>query len=241
MSRVPQIWVVDDDPELRQLLQEYLEREMFVVRTFADGQDIPRRLARERPDLLVLDVMLPREDGLTLCRRLRDQADDIPIIMLTAKNDPIDRVIGMESGADDYVGKPFLPRELSARIHAVLRRRQTLPAATLTAESIVTFGHYRLDMGTRTLSRDGQVVEMTASEFVLLAALTRYPHQPLSRERLLELVRGRDIELSERSMDVQISRLRKLLEANPARPHHIQTVWGFGYVFIPDDPETVRS
>ena len=132
MSRIPQIWVVDDDPELRQLLKEYLEREGFSVRVFADGQDVPRRLARERPDLLVLDLMLPREDGLTLCRRLRDQGDDIPIIILTAKNDPIDRVIGIESGADDYVGKPFLPRELCARIQAVLRRRQTLPVATLT-------------------------------------------------------------------------------------------------------------
>ena len=237
MSRIPQIWVVDDDPELRQLLKEYLEREGFSVRVFADGQDVPRCLARERPDLLVLDLMLPREDGLTLCRRLRDQGDDIPIIILTAKNDPIDRVIGIESGADDYVGKPFLPRELCARIQAVLRRRQTLPVATLTPDSVVHFGVYRLETSTRTLTRAGDVVEMTTSEFVLLSALVRHPHQPLSRERLLELVRGRDIELSERSMDVQISRLRKLIEINPARPHHIQTVWGFGYVFIPESAD----
>ena len=127
MSRTPRVWVIDDDAELRKLLDEYLSTQGFDVRALPDAHDLQRRLARERPDLLVLDVMLPGADGLEVCRGLREARDDIPIIMLTAKSDPIDRIVGMELGADDYVGKPFLPRELTARIHAVLRRRSPLP------------------------------------------------------------------------------------------------------------------
>lgn len=240
MSQSSLIWVIDDDPELRSLLAEYLARESFDVRTFSDAADPLRRLPRERPDLIVLDLMLPGEDGLSVCRRIRGMGDEVPIIMLTARSDPIDRVIGIETGADDYLGKPFLPRELAARIHAVLRRRRMpTPGAPLPDGQVVSFGNCRLDLASRSLWREGERVELTTGEFSLLAALARHPHQPLTRERLIELARGPEAETYERSMDVQISRLRRLVEPNPTRPRHIQTVWGVGYVFVPESGESV--
>ena len=240
MSRQYWIWVIDDDPELRKLLEEYLVKQDFTVRTFSDACDLERRLSRERPDLLVLDLMMPGDSGLDVCRRLRASGDDIPIIMLTAKSDPIDRVVGIEMGADDYLGKPFLPRELTARIHAVLRRRAPLPPGAPIADgNTVIFGECKLDMSNRTLWHGGLKVEMTGGEFALLVAFVKHPHQPLSRERLIELARGPGSETIDRSVDVQISRLRKLIEPNPAKPRHIQTVWGFGYVFVPDVAVTV--
>ncbi len=238
MERKTLIWVIDDDPELRTLLAEYLDREGFDTRVFADAADPVRRLPRERPDLLVLDLMMPGEDGLSVCRRIRATGDDVPIIMLTARNDPIDRVVGIEMGADDYLGKPFLPRELSARIRAVLKRRTAPRAgAPLPEEEAVCFGDCRLDLSSRSLWRRGERIEMTTGEFALLAALARHPHQPLTRERLIEIARGPESETYERSMDVQISRVRRLVEPDPARPRHIQTVWGVGYVFVPDPPD----
>lgn len=239
MSRQSWIWVIDDDPELRNLLEEYLVKQGFAVRTLPDARDLERRLSRERPDLLVLDLMMPGDSGLDVCHRLRASGDDIPIIMLTARSDPIDRVIGIEMGADDYLGKPFLPRELTARIQAVLRRRAPLPPGTPIADgNIMHFGDSRLDLSTRALWHGGIKIEMTGGEFALLAAFVKHPHQPLSRERLIELARGPGSETFERSVDVQISRLRKLIERDPAKPRHIQTVWGFGYVFVPDTAET---
>ncbi len=235
MSRKPHIWVIDDDPELRKLLEEFLEKSGFEVRTLTDGRDLDGRLARQRPDLLVLDLMLPGIDGLEICRRLRATGDDIPVIMLTAKSDPIDRVVGMELGADDYLGKPFLPRELTARIQAVLRRRAPLPPGTPIADgNMAIFGECRLDLATRTLWRGEAKVEITSGEFALLSAFVTHSHQPLTRERLLELSRGPSSETFDRSVDVQISRLRKLIEPDQGKPRHIQTVWGFGYVFVPD-------
>jgi two-component system, OmpR family, phosphate regulon response regulator OmpR len=236
MNRQPLIWVIDDDPEMRKLLEEYLLQQEFSVRTLPGGRDLERRLARERPDLLVLDLMMPDENGLDICRRLRASGDDIPIIMLTAKSDPIDRVIGIELGADDYLGKPFLPRELTARIQAVLRRRAPLPVGTPIADgNTIAFGQCKLDLSTRTLFKGAIKVDITGGEFALLVAFSKHPHQPLSRERLIELARGPGSDTIERSVDVQISRLRKLIEDDPAKPRHIQTVWGFGYVFVPED------
>ena len=236
MSKQPLIWVIDDDPEMRKLLEEYLIQQEFSVRTFSSGRDLERRLSRERPDLLVLDLMMPDENGLDICRRLRTSGDDIPIIMLTAKSDPIDRVIGIELGADDYLGKPFLPRELTARIHAVLRRRTPLPPGTPIADgNTLEFGQCKLDLSTRTLLKGDHKVEITGGEFALLVAFSKHPHQPLSRERLIELARGPGSDTIDRSVDVQISRLRKLIEHDPAKPRHIQTVWGFGYVFVPEE------
>jgi two-component system phosphate regulon response regulator OmpR len=220
------IWVVDDDADQRRLLGTYLTDQGYDVRCLASGEQLMARLEGQRPDLVVLDVMLPGDDGLTVLRRLRDAGDDLPVVMLTARGDGVDRIIGLEQGADDYLGKPFLPRELTARIEAVLRRRVALPAGTPLAEGqVVCFGNCRLDLAARCLERDGEPVVITSGEFSLLT---------LSRERLIELARGPGSDTDSRSMDVQVSRVRKLVEPDPARPRYLQTVWGYGYVFVPD-------
>lgn len=230
------VWIVDHDRELRAQLQVFLERSAFDVRVFPDGRDVERRLVRERPDLLVLERQLEGEDGLDLCRRIRAGGDDVPIIMLTARNSIDDRILGLDSGADDYLGKPVVPRELAARMQAVLRRRAALPAgAPVMGVPVLQFGDCYLDIGARILLRAGCKVELTSGEFALLAALAQHPHRSLTRERLLQLARGPGSATSERSIDVQVSRLRKLVESDPTRPRHIQTVWGYGYVFVPED------
>jgi len=229
------IWVVDDDPELRSMVGTYLIDQGYDVRCLADGAQLMARLAGQRPDLVVLDLMLPGDDGLTLLRRLRDGGDDLPVVMLTAKGDAVDRIIGLEQGADDYLAKPFLPRELTARIEAVLRRRVALPAGTPLAEGeSLTIGEQVLDLAARTLEQGGRITVLTSGEFALLASFVQHPHRPLSRERLVELARGPDSVTDSRSMDVQVSRLRKLVEPDPARPRYLQTVWGYGYVYVPD-------
>ena len=231
----PRIIVVDDDARLRELLNRYLSEQGFSVRAVADGNDMNRWLARERYDLMVLDLMMPGEDGLSICRRLRGLGDKIPIIMLTAKGDDVDRIVGLEVGADDYLPKPFNPRELVARIHAVLRRRSGAPAsAPVESGAPVAFGELVLDPSTRTLTRRGEAVPMTSGEFALLLVLASHPMKSMSRERLLELTRGRAYDAFDRSIDVQVSRLRRLIEADPANPRYIQTLWGFGYVFVPN-------
>ena len=240
-STPQRIWVVDDDPEQRRLVGTYLTDQGYDVRCLSSGEQLMARLESQRPDLVVLDVMLPGEDGLTLLRRLRDGGDDLPVVMLTAKGDGIDRIIGLEQGADDYLGKPFLPRELTARIGAVLRRRVALPAGTPLAEGqLVEFGENRLDLANRRLERNAQPVVITSGEFSLLAAFVQHPHRPLSRERLIELARGPESETDSRSMDVQVSRVRKLVEPDPTRPRYLQTVWGYGYVFVPDGQARTR-
>jgi two-component system phosphate regulon response regulator OmpR len=239
MGRSHRIWVVDDDPEVRNLLAAYLKEQGYTVRTLADGAQLQARLegrlGGERPDLLVLDLMLPGDDGLTLLRRLRDGGDSLPVLMLTARADGVDRIIGLEQGADDYLAKPFLPRELTARIEAILRRRTLSPSGSPQPDGEpIGFGECTLDLATRQLRRGEETLPITSGEFALLAAFVRHPHRPLSRERLIELARGPTSETESRSMDVQISRLRKLIEPDPARPRYVQTVWGYGYVFVPD-------
>jgi two-component system, OmpR family, phosphate regulon response regulator OmpR len=230
------ILVLDDDLRLRDLLQRYLTEQGFAVHTVADAPGMDKLLARERFDLLVLDLMLPGEDGLSICRRLRGSRDTIPIIMLTAKGEDVDRIVGLEMGADDYLPKPFNPRELVARINAVLRRRAApLPPGAPSAEpESVSFGSMTINLATRTLARDGQSISLTTGEFALLKVLVTHPRMPLSRDKLMELARGREYEVFDRSIDVQVSRLRKLIENDHAHPAFIQTVWGFGYVFVPD-------
>jgi two-component system phosphate regulon response regulator OmpR len=230
------IMVVDDDARLRDLLNKYLSEQGYAVRAVANAVDMDRYLARERYDLLILDLMMPGEDGLAVCRRLRGANDTIPIIMLTAKGDEIDRIVGLEVGADDYLPKPFNPRELVARIQAVLRRRPASgpPGAPTADNEIVEFGEFRLNLGTRALTRNGAEVALTSGEFALLKVLVQHPRAPLSRDKLMEMARGREFGAFDRSIDVQVSRLRKLIEADAAKPAFIQTVWGFGYVFIPD-------
>ncbi len=235
MGRPHRIWVVDDDPDLRQLLSTYLSEQGYEVRCMGDGAQLMARLEGQRPDLLVLDLMLPGDDGLTLLRRLRDGADDLPVLMLTARADAVDRIIGLEQGADDYLAKPFLPRELTARIEAVLRRRGTLPGGLPQPDGArIAFADLEVDLAARTLERRGEALTITGGEFALLAAFVQHPHRPLSRERLIELARGPLSDTDSRSMDVQVSRLRRLIEPEPARPRYVQTVWGYGYVFVPD-------
>jgi two-component system phosphate regulon response regulator OmpR len=230
------ILVVDDDLRLRDLLNRYLGEQGFAVKTVSDASGMDRVLAHERFDLMVLDLMLPGEDGLAICRRLRGTKNPIPIIMLTAKGEDVDRIVGLEMGADDYLPKPFNPRELVARINAVLRRRSQPPppGAPAAEPESVEFGGMAVNLATRTLRKDGAEVALTTGEFALLKALVMHPRQPLSRDRLMELARGREYEVFDRAIDVQISRLRKLIEPDASKPAFIQTVWGFGYVFVPD-------
>ena len=230
------ILVVDDDVRLRDLLTRYLASQGFEVRAIADARELDRRLQRDTPHLVVLDLMLPGEDGLAVCRRLRGAGEDVPIIMLTAKGEDVDRIVGLEMGADDYLAKPFNPRELVARIHAVLRRHALKPVPGTPGESgVVAFGRHRLDLAARTLAADGQVTHLTTGEFSLIRAFSQHPRQPLAREKLMQLARGREHEVFDRAIDVQVSRVRKLVEADPASPRYIQTVWGVGYVYVPDD------
>ena len=236
------ILVVDDDLRLRDLLKRYLTEQGFAADTVPDGRALDRALTRNRYDLVVLDVMLPGEDGFAICRRIRagavpDAAEaNIPIIMLTAKGDDIERILGLEMGADDYLAKPFNPRELVARINAVLRRQAPLPTpgAPSSSDELVTFGPFVLNLGTRELRRAGVALPMTTGEFGLLKVMVQHPKAPLSRDKLTELARGREHDTFDRAIDVQVSRLRKLLGEDPANPRYIQTVWGRGYVFVPD-------
>jgi two-component system phosphate regulon response regulator OmpR len=236
-SRLDKIVIVDDDTRIRDLLRRFLSQEGFDVLLAEDGRALDRILQRETIDLMVLDLMLPGEDGLSICRRLRAAGVKTPVIMLTAKVEDVDRITGLEIGADDYLGKPFNPRELLARIHAVLRRRpqSEVPGAPSTGDhAVIAFGDFLLDLGTRSLSKSGQDMPLTSGEFAMLKALARHPKQALTRDKLAQLARGREFEPFDRSLDVQISRLRKMIELDPAAPKIIQTVWGVGYVFVPD-------
>ena len=231
-----QILVVDDDTRLRSLLTRYLGEQGFNVQTAADGQQMDRLRKREHFDLLVLDLMMPGEDGLSICRRLRGAGDSVPIIMLTAKGEEVDRIVGLEMGADDYLPKPFNPRELLARIHAVLRRQKTeIPGAPLKEKTQVAFGDVLVNLNTRTVTKGDEVITLTTGEYSLLKVLLQHPNEPLSRDKLMTLARGREQGSFDRAIDVQISRIRKLIEVDPANPRYLQTIWGFGYVFVPDE------
>jgi len=240
MKRAPiRVLIVDDDRRTRVLLRSYLSEMGFSVSVAEDGTHLEDAIERERVDLLVLDLMLPGEDGLSLCRKVRTRGHDVPIIMLTAKGSDIDRIVGLELGADDYLPKPFNPRELVARMNAVLRRRRAVPLGAPGSEDLtIRFGRCELNLGNRTLVKAGASLPLTTGEFAVLEALVRRPRKPLSREKLMEYARGRDRSAFDRSMDVQISRLRRLIEDDTAQPRFIQTVWGFGYVFVPDTPSS---
>src|ERR1700694_580397 len=233
----PKILVIDDDPRLRDLLVRYLTEQGFQAQAIPDARELDKKLQRDPPHLVVLDLMLPGEDGLAVCRRLRASGESVPIVILTAKGEDVDRIVGLEMGADDYLPKPFNPRELVARIHAVLRRRTAPPppGAPSTEQESVSFGHVTVHLANRTLEKGGQSIALTTGEFALLKVLVSHPRVPLSRDKLMELARGREYEVFDRSIDVQLSRLRKIVEDDPSHPKHIQTVWGFGYVFVPDN------
>jgi DNA-binding response OmpR family regulator len=226
------ILIVDDDAEIRQLLERYLRQNGYQARTAAGAEAMDRLMSRQSFCCLVLDLMMPGEDGLSVCRRLRGQGHDIPIIMLTARGEDVDRIVGLEMGADDYLPKPFNPRELLARIGAVLRRRHGgAPPGAPRDSGRVTIGDVVLDLAARALIRDGQSILLSTAEFATLEALVTRPGRPLSRDRIMDLSRSPDAELSDRSVDVQIHRLRRLIEPDPSAPRYIQTVRGFGYVF----------
>ena len=227
--------VVDDDARLRDLLTRYLGEQGFDVKSVADGKQMDKLRSREHFHLIVLDLMMPGEDGLTICRRLRGTGDLTPIIMLTAKGDEVDRIVGLEMGADDYLPKPFNPRELLARIHAVLRRQGNKPPGAPEEETqTIRFGNIEVDFAARALRRGDELLPLTTGEFAVLKVLLQHPGQPLSRDKLMTLARGREQGPFDRAIDVQVSRLRKLIEIDPAQPRYLQTVWGFGYVFVPD-------
>lgn len=229
------ILVVDDDMRLRGLLERYLVEQGYIVRAAGNFEQMNRLMERENFHLLVLDLMLPGEDGLSICRRLRQQENEIPIIMLTAKGDEVDRIIGLEMGADDYLPKPFNPRELLARIRAVLRRKsKELPGAPTQEETLVKFGPFSFNLATREMHKGQEVMPLTSGEFAVLKVLVSHAREPLSRDKLMNMARGRDYSAMERSIDVQVSRLRRMIEDDPTNPRYIQTVWGLGYVFIPD-------
>jgi two-component system phosphate regulon response regulator OmpR len=229
-----QILVVDDDADLRDLLRIYLGEVGFEVSVLHDASSLERRLERERPDLIVLDLMMSDIDGLTALRKLRATGDDIPVIILTAKADPADRIKGLELGADDFLAKPFNPRELLARVQAVLRRRTQPSAAAPELREPFAFGTFTLDFQSRTLMQRGRPLMLADSVFALLRVFVDNPMHALSRERLIELLHGPEYDGTDRGIDVQVWRLRRILEADPSAPRFIQTVRGRGYLFVPE-------
>ncbi len=235
MQGAPHILIVDDHREIRDLVSRALTNEGFRISTAADGRAMRKVLADGRIDLILLDLMLPGEDGLSLCRTLRAESN-IPIIMLTAKGEEVDRIIGLEMGADDYLPKPFGSRELIARIKVVLRRSNEKPATTNSgpAPQRYHFERWGLDTAARELIRDdGVTVPLSTGEYDLLIALVERPQRVLNRDQLLDLARGRSAAGLDRSIDTQVSRLRKKLELDPSDPKIIKTVWGGGYIFTP--------
>ena len=230
------ILVIDDDRNILAIIEMYLRKAGYEVTCGERGDEALQAFRRAQPALVVLDVMLPGMDGWEVLDKLR-QESDVPVIMLTAKGDTLDRIQGLDLGADDYIAKPFNPRELLARIHAVLRRRpaKDQPGAPSKENIVVRFGDFELDLGRRELRKNGELIALTTGEFAVMKAFARHPKVPLSRDKLMEMARGREYEAFDRSLDVQVSRLRKLIEPDPAKPRYLQTVWGLGYVFIPDD------
>ena len=229
------IYVVDDDPGIRELLTEYLANQGYEVAQ-ADGAKALEALLAERvPSLVVLDLMMPGEDGLSIARRLKAGAGTPPIIMLSAKGEDIDRIIGLEVGADDYLPKPFNPRELVARIKAVLRRGNA-PAAEEVAR-IVRFGPFSLNLDARSLNREEEEIVLTSGEFSLLEIFVQHPNRALSRDWLMDQLRGFERDPFDRSIDVRVNRLRKKIEADATNPRYIKTVWGQGYLFAPAGKE----
>ncbi|MBI5006971.1 MAG: response regulator [Nitrosomonadales bacterium] len=224
------ILVVDDDAGLRDLLQEYLTAQGFEVATVADGIAMEAHRADHPVDLVILDLMLPGEDGLSLARKLRAQGD-LPIIMLSARGEDVDRIVGLEVGADDYLAKPFNPRELLARIRALLRRSDSGHEANATARASQRFGEFLLNLDTHDLYKNGENIPLTAGEFNLLRIFVEHPNRVLSRDSIMDMLKGYERSPLDRSIDVRVTRLRRKIESDPNNPLHIRTVWGEGYLF----------
>lgn len=234
MTTINRVLVVEDDDQTRTLIQEYLQENGCQVQTACEGDEMWARLKVWDPDIIVLDLMLPGEDGLTLCKRLSISAttSDTPIIMLTARGDEVDRILGLEMGADDYLAKPFSPRELLARIKSILRRSRAMPKSDRPKEiSEIHFSDWILHLKAQQLtSPDGVVIELTKGEFVLLQAFLKHPKQALDRDQIMNFYRMREATIFDRSIDVQIGRIRKRLQDDPKKPKLLKTVWGKGYM-----------
>ena len=234
MDTLPKIIVLDDEAELRNMLQRFLSSQGFEVRVVENGKRLDRYLQREPYDLLVLDWMMEPEDGLSVCKRLRAEGQTLPILMLTAKGDPVDKVIGLETGADDYLAKPFLPQELVARVRALLRRQKIAAGDPTHTQQIIRFGDFRLDLARQKLYRDGEPFGIHSAQMQLLTALGSSPNRAVSRDNLIARTRGRDHDALDRSIDVQVLRLRQIVEEDPGKPRFIKTVWGVGYMLLAD-------
>ena len=228
---MPHLLVVDDDAEVRELTGEYLRRQGFDVSLAEDGKAMDRYLEESPPDILVLDVMLPGEDGLSIARRLK-ASSTLPIIMLSAHGEPVDRIIGLEVGADDYIAKPFDPRELLARVRAILRRLE--PAANTGEVSPIQFADFEVNLKSRSLRKAGESLHLTRSEFDLLEVFVTNPDQALKRDQIIEALGGIEMAPFDRSVDVRVARLRAKIEDNPTEPRYLKTVWGKGYMFTRD-------
>jgi two-component system OmpR family response regulator len=225
------VLIVDDDRDIRKPLAEYFRLHGFRTSMAADGREMDKLLATAHVDVIVLDIMMPGEDGLSICRRLQETAQ-IPLILLTALTESADRIVGLELGADDYVTKPFDPRELLARVKSVLRRSRMLPRRQQHSMGKVRFDRWRFDFSRKEVIRDDElVVRLSSGEHLLLVSLIEHSGLTLSRDQLLDLTKGREAQVFDRSIDNQISRLRRKLESDTKSPHIIQTRWGGGYVF----------
>ena len=234
---IPHLLVVDDDRETRDLLSMYFREQGFDIDTVKDGPDMDAWLARNSTDLVILDLMLPGEDGLSLARRLRGDYK-LPIVMISARGEEIDRIVGLEVGADDYVPKPFNPRELLARVRAVLRRSAPEPEPEPEPETghepgLREFGPYQLDIDKRVLLKGLEELELSRAEFDLLHVFVEHPNRVLSRDSIMDLLSGHGRDPFDRSIDVRVTRLRHKIEEDPTRPRYIRTVWGVGYQFTP--------
>ncbi len=237
-STTESLLIVDDDIKLQQLLSRYLSEQGYMTAVAGDGVEMDAWLQHNQADLIIMDLMLPGEDGLSLAQRLRTSTN-IPIIILSARGDEVDRIVGLEMGADDYLPKPFNPRELLARIRAVLRRNTAARRKenNISAKSL-TFGEFRLDTERKLLFKSDKEVELTTGEMTLLIALAKHPDHVLSRNQLMDMLTGNSHEPFDRSIDVRITRLRHKIEQNPSSPQFIRTVWGQGYRFTPGKDES---
>lgn len=227
------VLIIDDDEKLRKLLKEYLEGNGFKVLTLADGSDVKKTLQKESLEMVILDIMLPGKDGLEVLKEIRTD-NPIPVIMLTAKGDQTDRIVGLELGADDYLPKPFNPRELLARMKAVLRRAvpEERDKVRKKEDTLLKVGGVTLNKAKQAILVGGKELELSSTEYKILEVLMRYPNVVFSRDQLMNLARGRDFMAFDRSIDVHISKLRAKLEPDPRSPMRIKTVWGTGYMFI---------
>jgi DNA-binding response OmpR family regulator len=230
-SKQQSILVVDDEVKLRELLKKYLSREGFIVTGVEDGQAMDLFLADHKVDLIILDLMLPGEDGLSIARRLRQMNKYQAIIMLSARADEVDRIVGLEVGADDYLPKPFSPRELLARIRSVLRRSSIALATPKERINVLSFGLYNLNLSSYKLSKDKEEIPLSMGEFTLLRLFLKHPNHVLTRDKIIQLTKGYERISTDRSIDICVGRLRKKIEIDPANPTYLRTIWGAGYLF----------